>query len=155
VNCATLRPESLALITNLAKPTLPDSTSAPPDAVAGSHAANETPPVFPAADADSRIAALESEKAALAAEVRQLERDRETSSADEAMSAQQQPVSVKPSEAQPASQAAADAERRIAELVSEKEALAVEVSRLQHDREALPVDVAKSVLSPLTSLPRS
>jgi hypothetical protein len=155
LHCATLRPELLALMNNLAKPPLPDSASVPPDAVAGSLAANETPPASQAAaDADRRIAALESEKAALATKVSQLERDRETSSADEAKSAPPpQPVPAKPSEAQPASQAAADAERRIAELESENEALTAEVSRLQHDREAPPIDEAKSAPSPLPAAP--
>jgi hypothetical protein len=155
VHCATLRPELLALMNSLAKPPLPDSASVPPDAVAGSHAANETPPASQAAaDADRRIAALESEKAALAEKVSQLERDRETSSANVAMSAPPpQPVPAKPSEAQPDSQAAADTERRIAELESENEALTAEVSRLQHDREAPPIDEAKSAPSPLPAPP--
>jgi hypothetical protein len=152
VHCARLRPELLALMNSLAKPPLPDSASVPPDAVAGSHAANETPPApQAAADADRRIAALESEKAALAAKVSQLERDRETSSANVAMSAPPpQPVPAKPSEAQPDSQAAADTERRIAGLVGEKEVLTAEVSRLQRDREAPSAGQANAT-SPLPS----
>jgi hypothetical protein len=51
-------------------------------------------------------------------------------------------------ETPPAPQAAVDAERRIAQLESEKEALTAEVSRLQHDREARSADEVKSPPAP-------
>ena len=92
----------------------------------------------PTEDAERRIAALESEKEALAAEVSKLQHDREAPSAEQATpTPSPQPASpAERSEAEAASQAAADAERRVAELESEKVALTAEVSTLQRDREA-------------------
>jgi hypothetical protein len=110
------------------------SASVPQDAGAEKTAANELPPASQAAtDGERRIAELESEKEALAAKVSQLERDREASSADEAKSAPPQHAAP---ETQPNSQVAADAQRRIAQLESENEALTAEVSRLQRDWES-------------------
>jgi hypothetical protein len=72
------------------------------------------------------------------AKVSQLERDREASPAkpaDAPAPPQPTPPPDRP-ESEAASQAAMEAERRIAELESEKEALTATVSRLEHDREA-------------------
>jgi hypothetical protein len=101
-------------------------------------------------DAERRIAALEGEKEALAAEVSKLQHDREAPSAEQAApTPSPQPASpAERSEAEAASQAAADAERRIAELESEKLALAAEVSKLQRDREASSAEQAKPIPPP-------
>jgi hypothetical protein len=88
------------------------------------------------ADAETRIAALESDKEALAAEVSRLQHDREAPSTEQAAPTPSPPASpAERSEAEAASQAAAEAARRIAELESEKVALTAEVSKLQRDRE--------------------
>lgn len=88
LRCETLRPELLSLTGALTKPSLLDSASVPRDTGVGTNAANETQPAPQvAAEAERRIAALESEKEALAAKVSQLEHDREASSADNAKSA--------------------------------------------------------------------
>ena len=72
LRCETLRPELLALTAALAS--LPESASVSEDAGAQMNATNETPPApQAAADAERRIAQLESEKEALAAEVSQLQ----------------------------------------------------------------------------------
>jgi hypothetical protein len=112
---------------------------------------NERPEAQPAsqaaADAERRIAKLESEKGALAAEVKRLQ---QLASSAEQANATASPPSATPAErfeTPPASKAAAGAERRIAELESEKEALTAEVSRLQHDREAPFADEVKSPLA--------
>jgi hypothetical protein len=79
LRCETLRPQLLALTGALAKPSPPDSRSVSQDAGAERNATNETQPASQAVlDADRRIAALESEKEALAMEVSRLERDRES-----------------------------------------------------------------------------
>jgi hypothetical protein len=98
-------------------------------------------------DTERRIAALESDKEALTAEVSKLKHDREASSAAQATpTPSPQPASLaERSEAEAASQAAADAERRIAELESEKLALTAEVSKLQRDREASSAEQAKPI----------
>jgi hypothetical protein len=98
-----------------------------------------------AADAERRIAVLESEKETLSAEVSRLQREREASSTTSLQPA----FPVERFEPEPTSQAAADAERRIATLESEKEALSAEVSRLQHDREAPSVEQAVTPAWPL------
>jgi hypothetical protein len=142
LRCETLRPELLALTAALAKPSLPASASVSKDAGAQTNATNETPPApQAAADAERRIAQLESEMGALAAEVSRLQR----AASDEQANPTPSPPPASPaerSENSPAS-AAADAERRIAQLESEKEALTAEVSRLQHDREAPSADETK------------
>jgi hypothetical protein len=89
-----------------------------------------------AVDAERRIAALESEKDALAAEVGRLQRDREAAEQIQSIPSPPSAAAVEQPESGARSQAAADAERRIASLESEKDALAAEVGRLQRDREA-------------------
>ena len=105
------------------------------------------PPSQAIADAELRIAALESDKEALVAEVRKLQRDREAPSAEEATPAPSRRFAspAERSKAEAASQAAAGAERRIAELESEKLALAAEVSKLQRDRQASSADQAEPI----------
>jgi hypothetical protein len=83
--CETLRPELLALTAALASP--PESARMSKDAGAEMNAANETPPApQAAADAERRIAELESEKEELAAEVNRLQHDRKAPLAEEAKS---------------------------------------------------------------------
>jgi hypothetical protein len=104
-----------------------------------------------AADPERRIVQLRSEKEALPGEVSRIRHDQEApSSADETKStpSPQPPSPIERSEAQPPSQAGADAERRVAQLESENEALTAEVSRLQHDREAAFADETKSPPAP-------
>lgn len=108
-----------------------------------------------AADAQRRIAQLERENEALAAEVSQLQHDRETAAAEQTNAASLPLPSAAPkqSENQPASQAAADAERRIAELENEKEALAAKVSQFEHERQASPAEQAAPAPSPPPAAP--
>jgi len=112
------------------------------------NATSGTPPApQAAADAERRVVQLKSEKEALPEEVIGIRHDQEApSSADENKhTPSPQPASpVERSEAQPPSQAAANAERRIAQLEREKEALATEVGLLRHDREAPLADESKS-----------
>ena len=116
------------------------------------NATSGTPPApQAAADPERRIVQLRSEKEALPGEVSRIRHDQEApSSADETKStpSPQPPSPIERSEAQPPSQAGADAERRVAQLESENEALTAEVSRLQHDREAPFADEAKSPPAP-------
>jgi hypothetical protein len=156
LRCETLRPQLLALTGALAKPSPPDSQSISQDAGAERNVTNETQPASQAVlDAERRIAALESEKEALAAEVSRLERDRESPPAGPAgPPAPPQPATpAERSASEPASQAAAAAVRRIAQLESEKEALTAEVSRLQHDRESPPAEPAGPPASPPPATP--
>ena len=146
LRCETLRPELLALTAALAS--LPESASVSEDAGAQMNATNETPPApRAAADAERRIAQLESEKGALAAEVTRLQQQ---ASSDEQANATPSPPPAAPAERSetPSASAAADAERRIAQLESENEALIAEVSWLQHDREAPSADEAKPPPAP-------
>jgi hypothetical protein len=116
------------------------------------NATSGTPPApQAAADPERRIVQLRSEKEALPGEVSRIRHDQEApSSADETKStpSPQPPSPIERSEAQPPSQAGADAERRVAQLESENEALTAEVSRLQHDREAAFADETKSPPAP-------
>jgi hypothetical protein len=109
----------------------------------------------PTEDAERRIAALESEKEALAAEVSKLQQEREAPSAEQATpTPSPQPANLaERAEAEAASQAAADAERRVAELESEKVALTAEVSALQRDRQASSPEKAKAVPPPPSAAP--
>src|SRR3984957_3071163 len=85
LRCETLRPQLLALTGALATPSPPDSRSVSQDADAQRNATNETQPASKAVlDADRRIAALESEKEALTAEVSRLQHDRESPPAEPA-----------------------------------------------------------------------
>ena len=146
LRCETLRPELLALTAALAS--LPKSASVSEDAGAQMNATNETPPApRAAADAERRIAQLESEKGTLAAEVTRLQQQ---ASSDEQANATPSPPPAAPAERSetPSASAAADAERRIAQLQSENEALSAEVSRLQHDREAPSADETKPPPAP-------
>jgi hypothetical protein len=151
LRCATLAPQLLALMDGLAKPSPPDSGTASKDPGAKSAATNDTPPAGDttaasqaAVNADRRIAALESEKAALADKVSQLEHDREAASAEHTRpAASPQPAPpAKRSEPQPASQAAVEAERRIAQLESQQAVLTAKVSQLERDRETAPAKQA-------------
>ena len=143
LNCETLRPELRALVAALASP--PDPASISRDAGAPMKATNET---LPAADAERRIAQLESEKEALAEEVNRLQ---QASSAEQASPPPTSPPPSVPAgrpDSERAPEAAADAERRIAQLESENEALTAEVSRLRHERETPSADQAKSPPAP-------
>ena len=72
LRCSKLRPQLLALTRDLANPSLANSGGL--DAGAKTDATNESPPASEAtADAERRIAALERERDALAAQVRRLE----------------------------------------------------------------------------------
>jgi hypothetical protein len=162
LRCETLRPQLTALTVELAKLPPTETGSVSKDAGAKRNAANETALAAdapaasqPAAEAERRIAELESEKEALTAEVSRLQHDREASPIEQANPAPPpQPAAPgEGSETQPASQAAADAERRIAELESEKEALAAEVSRLQHVQESLSAEQANSAPPPPPTAP--
>jgi hypothetical protein len=101
------------------------------------------PPSEAAADAKRRISQLESDKGAPAAEVNRLQQQ---ASSDEQAIAPPSPAPTVPPERSDtrSASAAADAERRVAQLESENQALTAEVSRLQHDREAPSADEAKS-----------
>jgi len=158
LRCETLRPQLLALTGALAKPSPPDSRSVSQDADAESNATNETQPASQAVlDADRRIAALESEKEALTAEVSRLQHDRESPPAEPAVPPASPPPATpaERSESEPALQAVADAERRIAQLESDKEALAAEVSELQRERESPSAEqaVPPASLPPAASEP--
>ena len=151
LRCETLRPELLALTGELAKPPPTQTGSVSNEARDARNAVNDAhPPSQAIADAERRIAALESDKEALAAEVNWLQRNQVPPSAAQPVP----PPSVQPappaerSEPQSVSQATEDAERRIAGLESEKEALAAEVSKLQHDREAPSAEQAIPTPSP-------
>ena len=131
-----------------------EANSAPSPPPAAPAESSETQPASrAAAEAERRIAELETENEALIAEVSRLQQ--QTSSAEQANSTPppQPPGPAEPSETQPASQAAADAERRIARLENEKDALAAEVSRLQRDRETPPADEGKSMPAPPPAAP--
>jgi hypothetical protein len=151
LRCEALRPELLALTAELAKPSL--SASVSQDARTQANATNETPPApLAAADAERRIAQLESEKEALRAEVRQLQHEREASSAAQANSTPPPPATPADRSETP-SASAVDAERRIAQLENEKEALTAKVSTLERDREALSSEHVNATPSPLPPAP--
>ena len=138
-------PSAGAMAAGMAKPSAPESASVAnvPDAKSGVKAetpsASDAPVATQAAlDADRRVAALESEKAVLAEKVSQLERDLNAASAPRVYPSGA-PPSTGPApqfESAPASQAAADAERRIAQLESQQEALTAKVNQLERDRDA-------------------
>jgi hypothetical protein len=94
-------------------------------------------------------------RGALAAEVSWLQRNQAPPSAEQPLP----PASPQPappadrSEPQSASQATQDAERRIAALEGEKETLAAEVSKLQHDRDAPSAEQATLTPSPQPASP--
>jgi len=138
LRCETLRPELLALTSELAKPPPTQTGSVSSEARGARNAVNDgQPPSQAIADAEGRIAALENDKEALAAEVSRLQRSQISPSAEQPVLPAPPPAPLtERSEPQSASQATKDAERRIAALESEKNALAAEVSKLQHDREA-------------------
>jgi hypothetical protein len=119
-------------------------------------AVNDTqPPLQEVADAERRIATLESDEEALAAEVSKLQRDREAASAEQATptpSVHAAPPAERP-EPHSASPATENAERRVAALESDKEALAAEVSKLQRDREAASAEQATPTPSPQPASP--
>jgi cell division protein FtsB len=127
---------------------LSDSASGSEEAGGQMKATNETLPApQAAAEAKRRIAQLESEKGALATEVGRLQ---QRVSSDDRANATPSPAPaapVEPSET-PSASAAVDAERRIAQLESENEALTAEVSRLQHDPEAPSAGEAKPPPAP-------
>jgi hypothetical protein len=156
LRCETLRPELLALTGELAKPPPTQTGSVSNEAPGARNAANDDQlPSQAIADAETRIAALESDKEALAAEVSRLQRNQVLPSAeqpDPPASPQPAPPAER-SEPQSASQATEDAERRIAALEDEKETLTAEVSKLQHDREAPSAEQATSTPSPQPASP--
>jgi hypothetical protein len=139
----------MALTDALAKPSVPNSQNVSQDAEAERNATNETQPASEAdADAERRIAALESEKEALAAEVSRLH-NREFLAEQPVPPASPKPaIPAERSETQPASQAAVDAERRVAQLERENEALTAKVSGFERDREASFAEQAKPIPSP-------
>jgi DNA repair exonuclease SbcCD ATPase subunit len=156
LRCETLRPELLALTGELGKPPPTQTGSVSNEARGARNAVNDAqPPSQAIADAERRIAALESDKEALSAEVSRLQRNQVPPSAEQPVP----PASPQPappaerSEPQSASQATEDAARRIAALESEKEALAAEVSKLQHDHEAPSPEQATPTPSPQPASP--
>ena len=156
LRCETLRPELLALTGELGKPPPTQTGSVSNEARGARNAVNDAqPPSQAIADAERRIAALESDKEALSAEVSRLQRNQVPPSAEQPVP----PASPQPappaerSEPQSASQATEDAARRIAALESEKEALAAEVSKLQHDHEASSPEQATPTPSPQPASP--
>jgi hypothetical protein len=160
LRCPRLQPQLPAVLKMMSGsgrssgPTPSGSQGASKDIGAGTSAPNEAPPPSEAAAAaDGRVAALESEKEALAAKVSHLEREREAPSAEQAVppSSPQPAIPAERSETQPASQADVDAERRIAQLESEREALAAKVSQLE--REAPSAGQARSTPSPPPATP--
>ena len=181
--CSRLQPQIIALLDSFSQAPqperLPSSSEASPNPTSagetalpaseppaastatpatGAPGSNESPigtAVGSIADAERRIAALESDKEALAAEVSRLQHDREAPSAEQATGTPSpQPASPEErSGAEAASQAAVDAERRIAELESEKVALTAEVGELQRDREVSPAEQAKPIPPPLLAAP--
>lgn len=112
----------------------------PPPAPALAASLAAAPAASPApeavAEAERRIAALESDKEALTAEVRRLERDRQAPTQTNSIPSPPLATPNKQPGSGPGSPAAVEAERRIAALESEKDALAAEVSRLGRDRQA-------------------
>jgi hypothetical protein len=151
LRCETLRPELLALTGELAKPPPTQTGSVLNEALGARNAGNDTqPPSQAIADAERRIAALESDKEALATEVSRLQRNQVPPSAEQPVApAVPQPAPpAERSEPQSASQATQDAERRIAALEGEKQTLAAEVSKLQHDRDAPSGEQATPTPSP-------
>jgi DNA repair exonuclease SbcCD ATPase subunit len=155
LSCEKLRPQLLALTGELAKPPPPDSRGVSQNAGAERNAPNETQQASQAAaDADRRIATLESKSETLAAEVGRLERN-QGSLAEQAVppAAPHPAIPAEQSETQPVSQAAVDAEHRIAQLKSENEALTAKVSGLERDREASSVEHAVSPASPPPAAP--
>jgi len=156
LRCETLRPELLGLTGELAKPPPTQTGSVSNEARGARNAVNDDQlPSQAIADAETRIAALESDKEALAAEVSRLQRNQVPPSAEQPVP----PASPQPappaerSEPQSASQATEDAERRIAALENEKQALATEVSKLQHDREAPSAEQATPTPTPQPASP--
>jgi len=156
LRCETLRPELLALTGELGKPPPTQTGSVSNEERGARNAVNDAqPPSQAIADAERRIAALESDKEALSAEVSRLQRNQVPPSAEQPVP----PASPQPappaerSEPQSASQATEDAARRIAALESEKEALAAEVSKLQHDHEASSPEQATPTPSPQPASP--
>ncbi len=150
LRCETLRPELLALTGELANPPPTQTSSVSNEARGARNAVNDAqPPAQAIADAE-RQAALENDKEALAAEVSRLQRNQAPLSAEQpARPTSPQPAPLaEQSEPQSASQPTEDAERRIAALESEKEALAAEVSKLQHDREAPSAEQVTPTPSP-------
>jgi hypothetical protein len=151
LRCETLRPELLALTGELAKPPPTQTGSVLNEALGARNAGNDTqPPSQAIADAERRIAALESDKEALATEVSRLQPNQVPPSAEQPVApAVPQPAPpAERSEPQSASQATQDAERRIAALEGEKQTLAAEVSKLQHDRDAPSGEQATPTPSP-------
>jgi hypothetical protein len=138
LRCETLRPQLLALTGELAKPPPPQTGSVSNEARGARNAVNDAQPSQAIEDAEGRIAALENDKEALAAQVTRLQRNQVSPSAEQLVPRASPPPAplAERSEPQSASQATKDAERRIAALERDKEALAAEVSKLQHDREA-------------------
>ena len=155
LRCGMLRPQLLALTGEVVAPSPPNSESVSKDAAAATTALDTSAASKATVAAEHRIAQLGSDMEALAAKVSRLERDQEGSSAQEVSStpSPQPATPAERSENQPDLQAAADAERRIAQLQSEKEALTAEVSRLQREREASSAEQASSTLSPQPASP--
>ena len=156
LRCETLRPGLLALAGERANEPPTQTGSVSNEAPGARNAVNDAqPPLQAIADAERRIAALESDKEALAAEVSKLQRNQAPPSAEQSApppSAQAAPPAER-SGPQPASLATENAERRIAALEGDKEALAAEVSKLQHDREAPSAEQATSTPSPPPASP--
>ena len=153
LRCQTLLPQLLALIGGLTKPSPPDSAGVSQGPDSERNAKSEAQPSSQASvDAEGRIAQLESGKEALATKVSQLERDRKVAPVEQPRSPPP-PPSAMIADIQAASQATADAERRVAQLKSEKEALAGEVSRLKRDREAYPAEQTNTAPTPISVAP--
>jgi hypothetical protein len=139
LRCETLRPELLTLAGERTEPPPTQIGSVPNEVPGATNSVNGTQPHLQAiADAERRIAALESDKEALAAEVSKLQRYQAPPSAEQSVpppSARAAPP-TEPSEPQSGSPATENAE------------LTAEVSKLQRDREAPSAEQATSTRSP-------
>jgi hypothetical protein len=137
--------------------------ASPPPAVAVSPAPPPaTSPVLPlvseaAADADRPVAAVERERDAMAAEVGRLQSHRDSTSPEPATPLASPPPAVAALPAPPpatspvlplASEAAADADRPVAAVERESDAMAAEVGRLQSHRDSTSPEPATPLASP-------
>ena len=129
--------------------------ASPPPAVAVSPAPPPaTSPVLPpaseaAADADRPVAAVERESDAMAAEVARLQSHQDSTSPEQNKPPASPPPVIAPSPVAPlASEAAADADRPVAAVERESDAMAAEVGRLQGHQDSTSPEQNKPPASP-------
>ena len=174
LRCETLRPQLMALTDALAKPSAPNSQRRLTGRrSAERNATNETQPAS-ASDRGRRAPHCRARKrraSRLPRKSSRLQANRERPSPSRLVppASPQPAIPAERSETQPASQAAVDAERRVAQLESDNEALTASVSGFERDREALlrrrrPIPIPSPAAAPaersdsepgaaLTSLP--